>query len=89
MCHRDSIRPESYLMVKPTRSWTSPSSKKEVDTYHRVSLQTGQKGRLLIVRLDDPKAMEGLPAHVQIMGKPMKDEELMEILKMVAVTISE
>ncbi|PVH99403.1 amidase [Periconia macrospinosa] len=26
---------------------------------------------------------EGMPAHVQVMGKPMQDEELMEILKVV------
>lgn len=44
---------------------------------------------MLIATADEPKALEGLPAHVQIMGKPMKDEELMEILKVVVKTLSE
>jgi amidase len=26
---------------------------------------------------------EGLPTHVQVMGKPMMDEELIEIMKVV------
>ncbi|KAL1602515.1 hypothetical protein SLS60_005931 [Paraconiothyrium brasiliense] len=37
----------------------------------------------------EPKILEGLPAHVQVMGKPMKDEELMEILKVVEKTLAE
>ncbi|KAF1965885.1 amidase [Bimuria novae-zelandiae CBS 107.79] len=37
----------------------------------------------------EAKAIEGLPAHVQIMGKSMKDEELMEILKVVEKTLAE
>jgi Asp-tRNA(Asn)/Glu-tRNA(Gln) amidotransferase A subunit family amidase len=43
---------------------------------------------LLIENIDEPKALEGLPAHVQIMGKPMKDEELMEISRYVEKSLS-
>jgi hypothetical protein len=43
---------------------------------------------LLIEHIDEPKALEGLPAHVQIMGKPMKDEELMEISRYVEKALS-
>jgi hypothetical protein len=32
---------------------------------------------------DNPATFAGMPAHIQIMGKPMQDEELMEILKVV------
>lgn len=34
-------------------------------------------------RLDNPDKVEGAPGSVQIMGKPMKDEELVEIMKVV------
>ncbi|KAF9732112.1 hypothetical protein PMIN02_000231 [Paraphaeosphaeria minitans] len=37
----------------------------------------------------EPKVFEGLPAHVQVMGKPMQDEELMEILKVLEKTLAE
>jgi amidase len=30
-----------------------------------------------------------MPTHVQVMGKPMQDEELMEILKVVEGTLAE
>jgi amidase len=33
--------------------------------------------------VDEPEICEGLPTHVQIMGKPMMDEELIEIMKVV------
>ena len=33
--------------------------------------------------LDNPKAVEGAPGAVQVMGRPMRDEELIEILKIV------
>lgn len=39
--------------------------------------------------IDEPKSFEGLPAHVQVMGKPMQDEELMEILKVVERILAE
>ncbi|KAF2640867.1 amidase [Massarina eburnea CBS 473.64] len=35
------------------------------------------------------EACEGLPAHIQVMGKPMQDEELMEILKVVEGIVAE
>lgn len=38
--------------------------------------------RWLIIA-DDAEAAEGLPAHVQIVGKPLMDEELLEIMKVV------
>ncbi|KAJ4289597.1 hypothetical protein N0V90_010926 [Kalmusia sp. IMI 367209] len=37
----------------------------------------------------EPKVLEGLPAHVQVMGKPMKDEELMQILQTVEDILAE
>jgi amidase len=30
-----------------------------------------------------------MPTHIQVMGKPMQDEELMEILKVVEGTLAE
>lgn len=36
---------------------------------------------------DNPDATEGAPAHVQIVGKPMMDEELIEIMKVVEETL--
>lgn len=38
---------------------------------------------------DDPGAVEGTPAHVQIFGKPMMDEELIEIMKVVEAILKE
>lgn len=32
---------------------------------------------------DDPELSEGMPTHVQVVGKPMMDEELLEIMKVV------
>lgn len=32
---------------------------------------------------DDASDCEGLPTHVQVMGKSMMDEELVEIMKIV------
>ncbi|KAF2688416.1 amidase [Lentithecium fluviatile CBS 122367] len=36
-----------------------------------------------------PETFEGMPAHVQVMGKPMQDEELIEILKVVEGILAE
>jgi amidase len=33
--------------------------------------------------VDDPDVSEGMPTHVQVVGKPMMDEELLEIMKVV------
>jgi amidase len=33
--------------------------------------------------IDDPEICEGMPTHVQIVGKPMMDEELVEAMKVV------
>jgi amidase len=33
--------------------------------------------------IDDPGTCEGMPTHVQVMGKPMMDEELIEVMKVV------
>jgi amidase len=35
------------------------------------------------VTTDEPEECEGLPTHVQIVGKSMMDEELVEIMKVV------
>ncbi|KAG9200632.1 hypothetical protein G6514_006810 [Epicoccum nigrum] len=35
----------------------------------------------------DPEAAEGLPAHIQIMGKPLMDEELLEVMKVVEAVV--
>lgn len=37
----------------------------------------------LTLGVDNADAVEGAPAHVQITGKPMMDEELLEIMKVV------
>jgi amidase len=39
--------------------------------------------------IDDPDVTEGAPAHVQIVGKPMMDEELIEIMKVVEGILKE
>jgi amidase len=36
-----------------------------------------------MIVLDEPDVCEGMPTHVQIMGKPMMDEELIEIMKVI------
>ena len=33
--------------------------------------------------IDDAQVIEGAPAHVQIVGKPMMDEELLKIMQVV------
>jgi hypothetical protein len=38
--------------------------------------------------VDDPEAVEGAPGAIQIMGKPMKDEELIEIMKAVETVLN-
>lgn len=38
---------------------------------------------LTVWNLDDADAFEGAPAHLQITGKPMMDEELLEVMKVV------
>jgi amidase len=38
---------------------------------------------------DKAETYEGMPAHVQIMGKPMQDEELVEVLKVVEEILAE
>lgn len=35
------------------------------------------------MKTDEPEECEGLPTHVQIVGKSMMDEELVEIMKVV------
>jgi Asp-tRNA(Asn)/Glu-tRNA(Gln) amidotransferase A subunit family amidase len=35
----------------------------------------------------EPETAEGMPAHVQVMGKPLMDEELLEIMKVVESVI--
>lgn len=46
-------------------------------------------GQGLISFQDKAETFEGAPAHVQVMGRPMKDEELIEVLKVVESTIAE
>jgi amidase len=36
---------------------------------------------------DDAEAVEGAPGAVQIMGRPMRDEELIEIMKLVEIVL--
>jgi amidase len=36
---------------------------------------------------DNAKAVEGAPGAVQIMGRPMRDEELIEIMKLVEIVL--
>ena len=38
---------------------------------------------------DDADECEGLPTHVQVMGKSMMDEELVEIMKVVEGVLKE
>jgi len=38
---------------------------------------------LLIACVDEPEVCEGMPTHVQIMGKPMMDEELIRVMEVV------
>jgi amidase len=38
---------------------------------------------VLIECLDEPEYCEDMPAHVQVLGKPMMDEELLGIMKVV------
>lgn len=33
--------------------------------------------------LDDPQAIEGAPSGIQVVGRPMKDEELVHITSIV------
>jgi amidase len=39
--------------------------------------------------LDEPDVCVGMPTHVQIMGKPMMDEELIEIMKVVESVVKD
>jgi len=39
--------------------------------------------------VDKAESFEGMPTHVQVMGKPMQEEELIEILKAVESTLAE
>lgn len=41
-----------------------------------------RKGKLTICA-DEPDVVEGMPAHVQVMGRPMMDEELLQIMGVV------
>lgn len=41
------------------------------------------------ISLDNPEAVEGAPGAIQIMGKPMKDEELIEVMKTVECILNE
>ena len=38
---------------------------------------------------DDPDVFEGAPAHVQITGKPMMDEELIQVMEIVEEILRE
>ena len=40
-------------------------------------------GENLLIELDSPKEVENAPCHVQLIGRRMKDEMLMEHAKMV------
>jgi amidase len=53
---------------------------KLIPVVHKTSLTMG---------VDQAEVVEGMPTHVQVMGKPMQDEELMEILKVVESTLVE
>ncbi|CBX96831.1 predicted protein [Plenodomus lingam JN3] len=37
----------------------------------------------------NPDAVEGMPAHVQIVGRPTMDEELLEVMKMIEKMLKE
>ncbi|CAI6333642.1 unnamed protein product [Periconia digitata] len=37
----------------------------------------------------EPEIFEGMPTHIQVMGKPMQDEELIEILKVVEKVLAD
>jgi amidase len=37
----------------------------------------------MCVCVDDPAECEGMPTHVQIMGMPMMDEELLQIMHLI------
>jgi amidase len=41
------------------------------------------------VRVDEPEVCEGMPTHVQIMGKPMMDEELVRVMEVVESVLKE
>jgi Asp-tRNA(Asn)/Glu-tRNA(Gln) amidotransferase A subunit family amidase len=44
---------------------------------------------LLTRSVDKAETFEGMPTHVQVMGRPMQDEELLKILKVVEDTLAE
>lgn len=37
----------------------------------------------MLMKTDEPEMCEGMPTHVQVVGKPMMDEELVEVMKVV------
>jgi amidase len=39
--------------------------------------------------IDEPEACEGLPTHVQIMGRPMMDEELLGVMGVVEAVLKD
>lgn len=38
---------------------------------------------MLTPRTDNPQAVEGAPAHIQLLGKPLMDEELLGVMSVV------
>jgi hypothetical protein len=42
----------------------------------------------LISSIDDPDAIEGAPSGIQVIGKPMKDEELIHVMAIVAEVLN-
>jgi Asp-tRNA(Asn)/Glu-tRNA(Gln) amidotransferase A subunit family amidase len=42
---------------------------------------------LTLVCIDEPEKVEGAPGAIQVVGKPMMDEELLEIMKVIEETL--
>jgi hypothetical protein len=85
MTDNHSIPPAFYPTEMRTRSLISRSSKQMLRTSQVVSPGCRSEKVTFADKkyVDDPETCEGLPAHVQIVGKPMMDEELIEIMKVV------
>lgn len=78
-----SIRQAYCRIWRATKSWTSHSSRNPLSMSRPVSLRFLTKTAVADELQDNADTFEGVPAHLQVMGKPMKDEELVEILKIV------
>jgi hypothetical protein len=85
MTDNHSIPLEFYPTEVRTKSSISRFSNRTLRTSHLVSPGCRSEMATLADKeyVDDPETCEGLPAHVQIVGKPMMDEELIEIMKVV------